>query len=246
MTYAKGWLEDTPAMNLRKVLSVIFILLFLALLQWGNSLLIFFESSSPSESVGSYENGKLRYGKRLPSSGVNFRAYSKLGALLGRNSVNDKVREVILDSYNQLRTLAPQVTFVYGETGWPSGGKFDPHKTHQNGLSVDFFVPLRDTQGKSIVFPNHFWNIFGYGVEFDQEGRWGDYEIDFEAMAQHLKALQVTAEKHGLQIEIVIFDNLLQKKLFQSKSGGTLASQIQFSTKKPWVRHDEHYHINFK
>lgn len=230
---------------MRKKRYFILIVLWFAILQWGNSLFICFESATPSESVGSFAKGKLLHGKRLPTSGENFHVYSKFGALLGRNSVHSKVREVILESYNQLRNTATDVTFVYGETGWPSGGEFFPHKTHQNGMSVDFFVPLRDAKGRSVIFPSHFWNLFGYGVEFNAEGQWKNLEIDFEAMALHLLSLQTAAAKQGLQIEMVIFDNDLQKKLFKSKSGSNLAAQIRFSIQKPWVRHDEHYHVNF-
>ena len=51
---------------------------------FGNSIAIAFESSTPSESLGSVSSGSLKHGKRLPTSGANFRAYSRLGAMLGR------------------------------------------------------------------------------------------------------------------------------------------------------------------
>jgi penicillin-insensitive murein endopeptidase len=43
----------------------------------------------------------------------------------------------------------------------------------------------------------------------------------------------------------VIFDNQLQKHLFADPTGRKLVGLMPFSVKKPWVRHDEHYHIDF-
>ena len=214
--------------------------------EWGNTVFIFFESSQPSRSFGSPAHGSLQNGKRLPTRGKNFQAYSNLGALLGRNSVQDRVRTLILDCYDQLNQILPDVHFVYGETGWPQGGPFPPHKTHQNGLSVDFFVPVRDQNRKSVPYPAAIWNKFGYGLEFDSDGKSGAYQIDFEAIAQHLQRLQATASKYGLSIDVVIFDNALQNHLFKTPTGQTIRTIIPFSKSQPWVRHDEHYHVNFR
>jgi penicillin-insensitive murein DD-endopeptidase len=65
-----------------------------AAVQWGNDGARVFEDSLPSRSIGTVSNGSLQYGKRVPTSGPNFVAYSRLGALLGRNSVNSSVRDV--------------------------------------------------------------------------------------------------------------------------------------------------------
>jgi murein endopeptidase len=70
---------------------------------------------------------------------------------------------------------------------WPSGGRIRPHRTHQNGLSVDFFVPVRNAQGKSVPLPISITNRLSYNIEFDISGKYV----------------------------------------------------------KPWVRHDEHYHVDF-
>ncbi|MCM2359327.1 MAG: hypothetical protein NDI77_14350 [Geobacteraceae bacterium] len=64
-------------------------------------------------------------------------------------------------------------------------------------------------------------------------------------MAEHLLALKKAADLGGVKIWRVIFDNDLQKLLFQTSKGKDLQAQLTFSKKKPWVRHDEHYHIDF-
>jgi penicillin-insensitive murein endopeptidase len=206
-----------------------------------------FAYADHQESIchGASSQGSLEHGWQLPSSGVNFEAYSSLGVIAGRNYVHSKVYEIVVRSYASLEKEAPGKHFVYGETGLKEGGKFRPHKTHQNGLSVDFFVPVVNDKKESVALPIGVFNKLGYNIEFDKQGRFEEFEIDFEAMAKHLRAVKNAADQLRVDIRVVIFDNTLQKRLMATPTGKTLPSLIKFSTKKPWVRHDEHYHIDF-
>ena len=216
-----------------------------AALRFGNDVAIAFETRQPSRSLGTPAAGRLEHGKRLPSRGANFRAYSSLGTLLGRNAVHDPVRRSVVAAYAELARTRPTDRFVYGETGWPGGGPLRPHRTHQNGMAVDFFVPVRDAAGHADFLPTMPWTKFGYGIEFDEEGRWRDWRIDFDALAAHLAALQASAARHGLRIELVIFETSLQEELFAVPGGRDLAARMRFSRQPAWVRHDEHYHVVF-
>lgn len=158
------------------------LLAILALL--GNDLARAFESRTPSESVGSPGAGRLRHGKRLPTSGTNFRAYSRLGAALGRTAVTDRV-------------------------------------------------------------PTAPWNKFGYGIEFDSTGRWGKLVIDFPAVAAHLEALAQAAPRHRLRIERVILAPELETRLRALPTTPAAVRRLPFLRGPVWVRHDEHYHVDF-
>ncbi len=203
------------------------------------------KAADESKCYGTADKGYLEKGRQLPSSGNNFSAYSVVGIMLGRNYVHSKVHRVVLEAYRQLETKAPSKLFIYGESGFKNGGKFRPHKTHQNGLSVDFFVPVMNESGQSIALPITLFNTFGYGIEFLGTGKYSDLTVDYDAMAQHLLALNSAAKTNGIKIWRVIFDNQLQKELFKTPLGNTLKQNVAFSTKKPWVRHDEHYHVDF-
>ena len=216
-----------------------------AIVYWGNSILIAFESDAPSVSRGTTSDGSIENARRLPTSGPNFTTYSRFGSLIGRTCVHDKVKATVLDAYSRLAGELPLRAFVYGETGWPHGGGFWPHKTHENGLSVDFMVPVNNAEGKPAILPTNISNKFGYAEEFDSAGRTKSYTIDFEAMAAHLRAIQASAMEHGVSIKVVIFDTELQKRLFACKEGQGLDGLLKFSTKPAWVRHDEHYHVDF-
>jgi penicillin-insensitive murein DD-endopeptidase len=67
------------------------------------------------------------------------------------------------------------------------------------------------------------YNKFGYGIEFTSLGEWEDLKIDFDAMADHQVTLKNEAQKNGIGIRRVIFDNELQSLLFASDRGAKLA-----------------------
>ena len=203
------------------------------------------DGNRPSICRGTVARGSLEGGRRLPYSGENYRAYSMLGFLLGRTFVHEAVRNTMRDAYAGLSKSRPELRFVYAETGWPWGGRFAPHKTHANGTSVDFHVPVRTLDGRISELPTSPFNQFGYAVEFDNTGRAGSHKLDFEAMGLHLLALDRAARAHGIRIQQVIFDVGLQSKLAATGAGAQAMGRIAFTKQQAWVRHDEHYHVDF-
>jgi penicillin-insensitive murein DD-endopeptidase len=198
-----------------------------------------------SQCYGTVSKGRIERSVRLPTSGPNFSAYSTIAATAGRTYVHSKVAAVLAASYGQLQASSPDVVFVYGETGWAAGGRFRPHRTHQNGLSVDFFVPVRNAKGQSVALPISVSNRWGYDIEFGADSRFGDYLIDYEALAEHLYQLHQVARAQGIGIARVIFDIAYLPKLFATPRGPYLQANLPFMKSKPWVRHDEHYHVDF-
>lgn len=200
-----------------------------------------------AESVcyGSPGNGRLEHGAQLPASGSNFQPYSSVGVGLGRTYAHSKVRRVVADAYASLARLRPATTYLYGESGWARGGRIAPHRTHQNGLAVDFMVPVLDARGRSVALPTGIGNKFGYGIEFDAQGRYQDLSIDFEAIADHLHAVHAAAARQGVGVSRVIFEPAYLPKLYRTRRGAYLKRHIRFMQRQAWVRHDEHYHIDF-
>jgi penicillin-insensitive murein DD-endopeptidase len=198
-----------------------------------------------SQCFGTTSNGRLENGKRLPEKGPNFAAYSTAGVLAGRTFAHSEVVSVVTQAYLRLERSAPGKTFLYGESGWPAGGRFRPHRTHQNGLSVDFMVPVLDRKGVSVPLPTSVANKFGYGIEFDRSGKWEGYRIDFDALGEHLYELHVAAKQAGMGIGLVILDPDYILLLRATRHGQWLDKNVKFMKSKPWVRHDDHYHVDF-
>jgi len=221
------------------------VLVFGPAIYWGNDVLIALESDNPSISSGFPSEGSIQNSKRLPTCGSNFATYSRLCNLVGRNCVHDSLKAVILDAYSRLAAELPERRFIYGEMGWPHGGRFWPHATHENGLSADFLVPVNTLDGTPAAMLTHIFNKFGYGVRFDSTGATNSYRIDFDVMAAHLKAIHASATNHGLEIVVVTFDRAQQKNLFASKVGRDLRELMHFSIKPAGNKHNEHYHIDF-
>lgn len=201
--------------------------------------------TAPSRCFGSPSKGRIENAVALPLSGPNFSAYADVARRLGRTYVHDRVQRVVLAAYAELETTQPGQRFVYAETGAPRGGRFAPHRTHQNGLSVDFHVPVRDAQGQAASLPLSALNRYGYDLEFDAEGRMGDLVIDFDAINAHLLALEAAARAEGIDLERVIFDPPYLPKLHAAERGDAVRRRIRFMPRAAWVRHDEHYHVDF-
>jgi penicillin-insensitive murein endopeptidase len=197
-----------------------------------------------SRCFGSVAHGRIEHAVQLPPEGRNYRAYSGLANSLGRTYLHSRVREVVMNAYAELEKSALGKVYVYGETGLAKGGRFRPHRTHQNGLSVDFMVPVVDAAGRSMPLPTSTFNKFGYGIEFDSDGRHDNYRIDFEALAEHLYQLHAAASAQGVGIGLVIFEPSLHARLFATRRGEFLRS-LSFMKKPAWIRHDNHYHVDF-
>lgn len=203
------------------------------------------EPPASSTCFGTSEKGRLEHGVSLPESGPNYAPYSPLGVALGRTCVHSTVSEIVTAAYAELARSRPDTKFVYGETGFCEGGAFPPHKTHQSGTSVDFMVPVRDAANQPAELPASATNRYGYGVEFDASGKYEALRIDFDAIASHLLALEREALVRGVKIRRVILAPEFEKRVLDTDSGKDVAVRIPFSKGKPWVRHDEHYHVDF-
>jgi penicillin-insensitive murein DD-endopeptidase len=210
-------------------------------------LILFIHSASAGESIcfGTVGNGRIENAVKLPDSGQNFSTYSFFGSAIGRTYLHSKAAEIVISAYHALEQYSPDKIFIYGESGWKNGGSFKPHRTHRNGLSIDFMVPVADQSGGSVVITTGLLNKFGYGLDFDKNGNYQQNKIDFEAIAEHLYQLDIAAKAQNSHIALVIFDAAYLPKLFAAKRGEYLRMHIPFMVEKPWIRHDEHYHVDF-
>ncbi len=199
-----------------------------------------------STCFGTTSEGRLETGWRLPTSGPNYTAYSTIGVLAGRTSVHSRVHRVLLSAYAALAESSPRTVFMYAETGKRKGGPFPPHKTHQNGLSVDHMVPMRDAGGRSVHLPTSPFNRLGYDIDLDSRGRHGDLALDSLAMTELLYELHRASLAEGVEIWRVIFDPQLQPLLHDSPRWPYLEKHLEFSRRLSWVRHDEHFHVDFR
>ncbi len=202
-------------------------------------------SAETSTCYGTTSKGHLENGVQLPNNGPNYVGYSSIARLAGRSYVHSGVGDIIVAAYKDLEKEQPNKVYKYAETGFEEGGQFKPHKTHRNGLSVDFMTPVTDQSGNSVHLPTHPLNKFGYSIEFDIKGNYDDMTIDYEALAAHVVALHKQAKKQGHDLWRVIFDPKLQPNLYKTKYANYLRENITFSKKRSWVRHDEHYHVDF-
>jgi penicillin-insensitive murein DD-endopeptidase len=202
------------------------------------------DGPSAALSFGDGSCGKLRGGIALPCGGANFEAHAVAACTLGRNFLHPLVNLTVVDSYAALAEALPTRRWQYGEMGKQAGGPLWPHKTHQNGLSADFFVPVSDVKSEAVLLKTSALNRFGYDFELTDAGELGALHIDWKAIGAHLLALEAAGKKHGVHIaRIIITPDFHQQLLLENPSISHLAPL--FMKKEPWVRHDEHYHVDF-
>lgn len=206
---------------------------------------------TPSRSIGSVSNGKLKHGKLLPYYGDNYTYFDRESYLSSRGFTSDLVSDIITDSYKELKSIHPDRKFYLMEMSNKEGGKIAPHRTHQNGLSVDFMMP-KLKNGK----PDYSLDTLGrthYLLEFDDDGRYEDdpsITIDFDLIAEHLLILDDEARKRGSKIEKVIIKVEYKDELYSTPNGKKLKERgiyvVRGLSSLINRLHDDHYHVDFK
>ena len=214
-----------------------------------NTDFILEDDTLESTAIGTVGNGSLINGVILPYRGKNFKYFSSISYHAGRAYVHSSVRKVILESYQMLENSLPDRIFYLMEGANKEGGPLPPHRTHQNGLSVDFMA-LKLKDGKPYLKLDNLGPAH-YALEFDQNGQWlknDEVKIDFEAMARHIQSLEQACKKHQIHISKIILKINLKDDLFASPTGQKL-QHLPFVGWLPDVidkQHDDHYHIDFE
>jgi len=194
---------------------------------------------------GAVGNGRIDGAVSLPREGANFVRLAQGPMTAGRVYVHPMVRDILLDAYAALAIDRPGIRWVYGETGLEHGGPMAPHKTHQNGLSADLFVPVVDKSGGSVPYPNRPDNGYGYQVHFDAQGQNSSHNIDFANLGELLYRLHEAARKQGSGLALVIFQRELRPHLFQTARGQWLKDNLPLPNWDDSERHDAHVHVDF-
>ncbi|MFO0579541.1 MAG: penicillin-insensitive murein endopeptidase [Polyangia bacterium] len=203
------------------------------------------QAVEPAIALGSGTCGRLQGGVALPCSGPNFEAFARTACATGRNYLHPLVRDTVLDAYQAVAAQHPARAWQYGETGKRAGGRLWPHRTHQNGLAADFFMPVVDPRGEPGRVPISLFNKLGYGLEFDRKGTLGGLRIDWRALGDHLLALEAAGRARGVRIERIIITPDFHHALLEGAPAVKRLAPL-FMKREAWVRHDEHYHVDFE
>lgn len=205
----------------------------------------------PSRSFGTVAEGTLENGKLIPFCGKNFEYFDTLSYLSGRAFLNSSILQIILETYSELEKQLPDRKFYVMESSNKNGGDLFPHRSHQNGLSIDFMMPLikenMNYYGLDTTGTDHYW------LEFDNDGRYSkdiSVSIDFDLVARHILLLDKIARVYKYKIAKVIIKTELKDELFATPYGQKLKASEIYIVKNltPLINslHDDHYHIDFE
>ncbi len=234
---------------------------------------IFYTNNGVSISHGTRSDGSLENAWLVPYSGRNYKYFSFYSYYIMDNAyLNDKVCKALVDAYKTCEATTPGVLFRYMECSDHDGGPVYFHKSHRNGLSVDFMMP-KIKNGQPFTSLDS-WGLAHYFLEFDNSGKLTktypflnfihpylsnivgrnlideDIDIDFESIAKHIIALDDACRKENIEIRKVIMKLELKDEFFKTTTGRKVKIRgIPFAQKLPPAvngMHDDHYHIDFK
>lgn len=205
----------------------------------------------PSVSKGTAGKGSLENGKLLPYYGPNFFYFDSSSYVNGRAFLNDKILLSLLSTYVAMDQLAPYRMYGVMECSLETGGKLYPHRTHQNGLSVDFMMPL--IQDGNPYYALDTIGTSHYLLDFNDDGTYSSdstVRIDFNLVALHLLTLNEEAQRNGYKISKVIIKIELKDDLYATPNGKKLREKgiyiVQSLTPEVNNVHDDHYHVDFE
>lgn len=223
-------------------------------LQLDEEILTFMQlhenDDTASIAIGSVGNGRLEHGKLMPYKGNNFIYFDRESYLEGRAFLHGDVRATLIKMYDSLHTAIPNRYFTLMECSHQDGGELFPHKTHQNGLSVDFMMPLR-RNGKAF-YELDTLGAKHYALNFDDNGNYTNdpsVSIDFNLVAFQILLMDKLAKERGMHVQKVIVKIELKDELFESEYGKILKESdiyiVQGLTPLINALHDDHFHIDF-
>lgn len=209
-------------------------------------------NTGTSESIGSVREGKLKNGYLIPFDGPNFRYFSRFSYYILNNAyVHSRVYKTLMEAYKACEQSCPGRDFILMECTRKHGGRMLIHWTHQNGTSVDFMVPKQNGVDKE-VFSNKAGMVH-YLFQFNETGAFKlnhNTTIDFNAMANHILALDDATQQNGLHIRKILFNTHLQDELFRTDAGKEIQRRgiriIPQLSNLVNRYHDDHYHVDFE
>lgn len=234
-----------------KLKYIIAALILISMIIWATPQL-FYKNSGDSYSVGTPGSGSLENAYLIEYKTNNSRYFSPISYyLFGNGYVNSRLYNTLIQSYKECEETCPNVDFRIMECSNRKGGDMMLHRTHRNGLSVDFMVPKHK---KGIQ--NKFYDRLGlwhYLLQFDSSGKLKinkRIEIDFESIGRHIIALDNASRKNNLRVSKVILKIDLKDDFYKTKAGQEIKRRgIYFARNLPQtidMMHDDHYHIDFK
>jgi len=212
-----------------------------------------YQNKGESKSIGSVRNGKLENSYLLPYKGDNFSYFSPLSYYIFNNGyAHSSLYQVVLEAYDDCKVSCPNVDFRIMESSDRYGGKLLVHRTHQNGLGIDFMIPKKKKNGMQSKLLDRL-GMWHYLLSFDEEGKneiLSGIRLDFDSMGKHMIALDDAARDNGLRIRKIILKVELKDELYATAAGKEIQSRgiyiVRSLSDIVNEVHDDHYHIDFE
>ena len=154
-----------------------------------------------SIAYGSTSNGSLENAYQLDYRTPNAKYFSPISYYLMDNAfVNSKVYNTVFDAYKECESTCEGTKFRFMECSGEKGGRILIHRTHRNGLSVDFMVP-KIKSGKQYKWYDRL-GLWHYLLNFDSNGNLiGDKKVSIDFNPQFSNASLKLFKSLGLNLK---------------------------------------------
>jgi len=218
-------------------------LVLLVFLRIFPGTLLLFDSNEPSISYGSSNKGSIENARRLPYKHKGYSTYSYLGYLAGRTYVHENVKNTLLEAFENLHEKYQDWDFVIGDASYKEGGPMAFQEEKQNGLEVDFLLPLVENgipYSKQRI--TNYWN---YSMEFDEFGRLDGMEVDYSVLAGMLVAIQEAGANYQLTIKKIEMHPEIKRGLLGKNLASLLKNILGGSVRKDGKASPAYFTITF-
>lgn len=188
------------------------------------------ESVGSAQGKASEQAGRLEHGTLLPEKGPGF-------VRLGGARINwgaGHLVSLLMNASKALQEREPGVLVHIGGLSFKKGGRFQPHKSHQNGLDADILFVGRGEWG-SVLNPSR-----EVTDRFDLEKNWEFWRL---LTSQRIGG----AENSESVVAMILVSPPIKERLCQwARSTGALNDELNREVMRrirPTRGHDGHFHL---
>jgi penicillin-insensitive murein endopeptidase len=209
-------------------------------------------SDGSSVAMGSFNNGALRRGRKLPDEGPGF-VVPNLWKVRGANYGTDEIVSAIMRAAKRVAKELPGGTLGVADIAMKGGGESKLHRSHENGHDADLIYYALDEEGQPIA-PVSAMPRYGAGLR-SQKARptpgvlFEEFTPRKFDVRRNWALVRALLEDPEIEIQFLFIHSRLRHVLLQHakdrRENGELVERAEAVLKQPGdtLPHDDHLHL---
>ncbi len=205
-----------------------------------------------SVSGGTFHNGYLRRGKRLPDQGVGY-VIPALWQTRGANFGTDELVAAIRRAAKRVAKEYPGGMLGVADLSLPGGGESPLHRSHENGHDADLIWYAVDEKGKPVMptdcMPTYGRNLWAGPPHATPNVEFGPYTPRRFDVRRNWALVRALLEDPQIEIQYLFVHTRLRRLLLEQAAQlgeeQELIDRAEALLKQPGdsLPHDDHLHL---